>query len=98
MKRLLLIAALSALASGAFAQSNQDPKDESAPQSSAQSIPPSVPASSDSGRSSAGATADSSKTFTHGESMRCESLTGAGKEQCDKEEATKAQGAAVEDQ
>lgn len=36
-------------------------------------------------------------TFTHGESKRCESLTGAAKDQCDKEEATKTQGQAAQD-
>jgi len=36
-------------------------------------------------------------TFTHGESKRCESLSGAAKDQCDKEEATKTQGPAAED-
>jgi len=35
-------------------------------------------------------------TFTHGESKRCESLTGSAKEQCDREEATKTQGAPAE--
>ena len=38
---------------------------------------------------------DKGGTFTHGESKRCESLTGADKEQCDKEEATKTQGDAA---
>jgi hypothetical protein len=36
-------------------------------------------------------------SFTHGESKRCESLTGAAKDQCDKEEATKTQGQAAQD-
>jgi hypothetical protein len=31
------------------------------------------------------------QTFTHGESKRCESLSGAAKDQCDKEEANKGQ-------
>ena len=30
-------------------------------------------------------------TFTHGESKRCESLTGAAKEQCDKQEGNRDQ-------
>jgi hypothetical protein len=34
-------------------------------------------------------------TFTHGESKRCESMSGADKDQCDKEEATKTQGDAA---
>jgi hypothetical protein len=37
------------------------------------------------------------KSFTHGESARCESLTGADKDQCDKEEATKTEGSAAQD-
>src|SRR5258708_6517276 len=36
-------------------------------------------------------------TFTHGESKRCESLSGEAKAQCDREEATKTQGPAVQD-
>jgi hypothetical protein len=32
------------------------------------------------------------QTFTHGESKRCQTMTGAAKEQCDKEEATKTPG------
>jgi hypothetical protein len=47
-------------------------------------------------RSSAGSSA-SGKTFTHGESKRCESMTGADKDQCDKEEATKTQGDAAQE-
>jgi hypothetical protein len=47
-------------------------------------------------RSSTGSTA-SGKTFTHGESKRCESMTGADKDQCDKEEATKTQGDAAQE-
>ena len=39
----------------------------------------------------------SDKPFTHGESRRCESLTGADKEQCDKEEATKTEGPAAQE-
>jgi FlaG/FlaF family flagellin (archaellin) len=40
--------------------------------------------------------ADSGKTFTHGESKRCESLSGAAKDQCDREEATKTQGSTAQ--
>ena len=40
-----------------------------------------------------GSSAAGSSTFTHGESQRCESLTGPEKERCDREEATKTQGA-----
>lgn len=37
------------------------------------------------------------KTFTHGESKRCESMTGTDKDQCDKEEGTKTQGPAAQE-
>lgn len=36
-------------------------------------------------------------TFTHGESKRCESLSGEAKTQCDREEATKTQGPAAQE-
>src|SRR3954468_14879771 len=45
---------------------------------------------------SAGDKSSSEKTFTHGESKRCESMTGAEKDQCDKEEATKTEGSAAQ--
>jgi hypothetical protein len=54
----------------------------------------SQPAATENARSSAGSSAAGS-TFTHGESKRCESMSGADKEQCDKEEATKTQGEAA---
>src|SRR3954452_18588659 len=38
--------------------------------------------------------AGSAQSFTHGESKRCESMTGSAKEQCDKQEATKTDGEA----
>ena len=34
--------------------------------------------------------------FTHGESKRCESLTGPAKDECDRQEATKTEGAETE--
>ena len=43
------------------------------------------------------APAKSGETFTHGESKRCESLTGADKDQCDKEEGTKTEGPAAQE-
>jgi len=43
------------------------------------------------------AQSQSDKTFTHGESKRCESLSGTAKEQCDREEATKTEGPKAED-
>ncbi|HZD20874.1 MAG TPA: hypothetical protein VE325_09390 [Burkholderiales bacterium] len=46
----------------------------------------------------AGSSAERAKsaTFTHGESKRCESLTGNEKALCDKEEGTKAEGEEAE--
>ena len=49
------------------------------------------------GAGSTAAPANSKDSFTHGESKRCASLTGADKDQCDKEEATKTEGAAAQD-
>lgn len=43
------------------------------------------------------AQSQSGQTFTHGESKRCESLSGTAKDQCDREEATKTQGPAAQD-
>jgi len=40
---------------------------------------------------------DPAKSFTHGESKRCATLSGDEKVLCDKEEATKTQGPAAED-
>jgi len=51
--------------------------------------------SASSGASSAPAKGD--QAFTHGESKRCATMTGADKEQCDKEEATKTEGPAAQD-
>lgn len=54
-----------------------------------------VDSSASTGASTAPAKGDQS--FTHGESKRCESMTGADKEQCDKEEATKTEGPAAQE-
>jgi hypothetical protein len=51
--------------------------------------------SSSTGASTAPAKGD--QAFTHGESKRCASMTGAEKAQCDKEEATKTEGPAAQD-
>ena len=40
------------------------------------------------------AQSNANQGFTHGESKRCESMTGSAKEECDKQEATKTDGAA----
>jgi hypothetical protein len=49
-------------------------------------------ARTDSSSSASSSTSGGTQTFTHGESKRCESLTGADQDQCDKEEATKTEG------
>jgi hypothetical protein len=54
-------------------------------------------AQSNADRAADPATRDGGKTFTHGESKRCEGMSGAAKDQCDKEEATKTQGDAAKD-
>jgi uncharacterized membrane protein len=51
---------------------------------------PHQPAATQNERSSTGSSA-AGKTFTHGESKRCEGMTGADKDRCDKEEATKSE-------
>ena len=43
------------------------------------------------------APAKAGPTFTHGESKRCATMTGADKDQCDKEEATKTEGPAAQE-
>jgi hypothetical protein len=73
--------------------------------SSAQSTQPAQPAPAadeakkdePAGSGSTAAPAKSEDTFTHGESARCASLSGADKDQCDKEEATKTEGSAAQD-
>ena len=90
-------AALGVSAQG-FAQSSSDrPADSAAtPSAPASASTPTTPSSSsERDRSSSGASADRSHSFTHGESKRCESLSGAEKDQCDKEEATKTEGPAA---
>ena len=49
----------------------------------------------DSATSGSSATAKSDGSFTHGESKRCETMTGAAKDQCDKEEGAKTEGSAA---
>jgi hypothetical protein len=76
--------------------------DQSAQPSQATTAQPAQSATSESKDSSAStgastAPATSSGSFTQGESKRCGSMTGADKEQCDKEEATKTEGPAAQD-
>jgi hypothetical protein len=100
MKRKILGVALSsvllALSTQVLAQSTTDrPADTTA-------TPPSQSATEGkkddaSSMGSSTAPAKSGDTFTHGESKRCESLTGTDKDQCDKEEATKTEGPAAQE-
>src|SRR4051794_25724399 len=39
---------------------------------------------------------ETATSFTHGESKRCESMSGSAKDLCDKEEATKTEGSEAE--
>src|SRR5258706_11336293 len=90
------LAGLLALSTQALAQSSTErPADSTAQPSSQTSIEEKKEDSSSTGSSAA--PAKSGDTFTHGESKRCESLTGADKDQCDKEEATKTEGPAAQD-
>jgi hypothetical protein len=91
-----LASTLIALSTQALAQSSTErPADTSAQ--------PSAPTTTEEKKddsASAGSSATPAKSgdsFTHGESKRCASLGGADKEQCDREEATKTEGAAAED-
>ena len=92
MKTLAQAAALTLLALSlqAFAQSGTE-----RPAPDAAKAPPSAPQEGNPAfEAGAGSSAERAKsaTFTHGESKRCEKLTGAEKDLCDKEEATKAEG------
>ena len=97
MNRLAFAAALAgmlAFSLQAFAQSSAErPADAAAkPAPAAEGNP-----ASEAGTGASAARAKSQGTFTHGESKRCESMSGADKELCDKEEATKAEGKEAED-
>ena len=56
--------------------------------------PPTAPQEGNRAFEAGGSSAERAKsgTFTHGESKRCENVSGAKKELCDKEEGTKAEG------
>jgi hypothetical protein len=76
--------------------------DQSAQPSQPTTAQPSQSTTSESKDSSAGTGASSApatgdRAFTQGESQRCATMTGADKEQCDKEEATKTEGPAAQD-
>jgi hypothetical protein len=99
-----LASALLALSAQALAQTATDrPTDPATQPSSDAATQPSSPSSAteekkDDSASMGSSTAPASdKPFTHGESKRCESLTGADKDQCDREEATKTEGAAAQE-
>lgn len=93
MKTLAAIAML-ALSLHALAQSSAERSDAATakePRAAPQEGNPAFEAG-------AGSSAERAKsaTFTHGESKRCESLRGAEKALCDKEEGTKAEGEEAE--
>jgi hypothetical protein len=96
MKTLAQAAALAMLTFSlhAFAQSSAE-----RPAADAAKAPSSAPQEGNPAfEAGAGSSAERAKnaTFTHGESKRCESLSGKEKELCDKEEGTKAQGEEAE--
>lgn len=92
-----LASALLAFSVQAPAQTATDRPADAATQPSSSS-PSAAEKKKDDAASMGSSTAPASdKTFTHGESKRCESLAGADKELCDKEEATKTEGAAAEE-
>jgi len=92
MKTLAQAAALTLLAFSlqGFAQSSVEPPAADAAKQRRSSPQEGNPAF----EAGAGSSAERAKsaTFTHGESKRCEKLTGAEKDLCDKQEATKAEG------
>src|SRR5947207_10211950 len=91
MKAFLFVAAF-ALCATAIAQS---PKDQALGDGANKQV---APAAEGAGRSAAsGDSPRANESFTHGESARCEKLSGDEKVQCDKEEATKSQGENAEE-
>jgi hypothetical protein len=93
-----LASALLMLSAQALAQTTTDRPTDAATQPSPSSPSATEQKKDDDSASMGSSTAPASdKPFTHGESKRCESLTGADKDQCDKEEATKTEGAAAQE-
>ena len=92
-----LTSALLALSAQAPAQTATDRPADAATQPSPSSPSATEEKKGDSASMGSSAAPASDKSFTHGESKRCESMTGADKDQCDKEEATKTEGAAAQE-
>ena len=90
-----LASSLLALSAQVMAQSPVERPTEAASQPSQSTTESKKDGSANMGSSTAPAKSDD--RFTHGESKRCASMTGADKEQCDKEEATKTEGPAAQD-
>jgi hypothetical protein len=93
MKTLAAVAML-ALSLPVFAQSST----EHAPANTAKDQRAAPQEGNPAFEAGAGSSAERAKsaTFTHGESKRCENLTGSEKALCDKEEGTKAEGEEAE--
>jgi hypothetical protein len=89
------LAGLLALSTQALAQQTTERPADAAAQPSQSTAEEKKEDSASMGSSTA--PAKSNDSFTHGESKRCESMTGADKDQCDKEEATKTQGPAAQE-
>jgi len=92
------LAGLLAFSMQAFAQSTTERPADTAAQPS-QPAPSATEEKKDSSASTGASTAPatSDRSFTHGESKRCASMTGPDKDQCDKEEATKTEGPAAQE-
>jgi hypothetical protein len=94
----VLASALLTLSAQGLAQTATDrPTDATTPPSSSPQSATEEKKDDSASSGSSTATAKSDGAFTHGESKRCASLTGADKDQCDKEEATKTEGSAAQD-
>jgi hypothetical protein len=81
------------------AQPSQPTADQPVPSATDQPTQSATGESRDGSASTGASTAPAKgdQSFTQGESKRCATMTGADKEQCDKEEATKTEGPAAQD-
>jgi hypothetical protein len=97
MNRLTLAAALAATLAFSLQASAQSAGERPADSTAKPATEAEGNRASEAATGSSAASAKKEGTFTHGESKRCESMSGADKELCDKEEATKAEGKPAED-
>ena len=97
MNRFAFAAALAAMLAFSLQASAQSSSERPADATAKPATPAEGNRASEAARGSSAASPKSQQTFTHGESKRCEGMSGADKELCDKEEATKAEGKEAED-